>query len=252
MEKQCCKDSVARGMDFCLQCGAPLQTDETTLVRPQSSSKSSKLWYLTMIVAVLALGVVWLLVGYFIEGSNSQPAVIPKPSPAYVAASSPITSSTLTPSPKPSPSEKPTAGEVDPLTEVVRSLQKATPTDDPYLVPKSTPTPTPRPTPRPQPRVESLVYANDVLMVYGPSSDSRRYRFHLSERARIKGDFSARGNVDVEIVSNGSVIYYSSNGEIASDSIETTLPAGTYEMVVSLSTKGVVGFSAHLSAFYDQ
>jgi S1-C subfamily serine protease len=106
------------------------------------------------------------------------------------------------------------------------------------------------PTPRPQARTESLVSASDTLFVREYRKESRKYRFHLTESAHVKGRFSTQGgNLWVEIFSEGRVIY--SSGNISSDSIEKTLPSGTYEVVVSLIDNGVVGFSINLTAFYD-
>jgi hypothetical protein len=71
-------------------------------------------------------------------------------------------------------------------------------------------------------------------------------RFHLEQAARVKGSFSAHGNVSVYITGD----YYSSHGAISADSIDVRLRAGTYELVVT--ARETVGFSVQLFAYYDQ
>ena len=89
--------------------------------------------------------------------------------------------------------------------------------------------------------------ASDVLIAgYSRPEDRRTYRFHLSQQARVKGSFSAQGNISVYITGG----YYSSNGAISSDSIDVIMSAGSYEVVVS--ARQAVGFSLHLTAYYDQ
>lgn len=172
----------------------------------------------------------------------------PNPLPSPVV--SPTPTATPTPKPTPKPEDDLDAGlieQADPLEEAVRSAKhKATPTPDPYFVPSRERTVN-SPTPRPTIYTESLVYASDVLSAgYSRPEDRRIYRFHLSQRARVKGNFSARGNINVYIVGG----YYSSNGAISSDSIDVNLSAGTYEVVVS--ARETVSFSLHLTAYYDQ
>jgi S1-C subfamily serine protease len=117
----------------------------------------------------------------------------------------------------------------------------------------------PGPTPRQQARTELLLSVSDTLFLQGspPRTDTRIYRFHLSESATIKGGFSARGKIYVRILSSSGYAHYGS-GEISSDSIEKTLPVGTYILEVSLLTPGgylpvgvQVDFSVNLTAFYD-
>lgn len=160
---------------------------------------------------------------------------VASPSPFPSPAASPTPAATLTPKPTPTanPENDLDAGleRTDPLEDAVRSAkEKSTPTPDPYFVPSRERTVN-SPTPRPTIYTESLVYASDVLSggTYSNSEDKRTYRFHLSQRAHVKGSFSARGNVSVYIAGG----YYSSDGEISSDSIDVTLSAGTYEVIVS-------------------
>ena len=83
-----------------------------------------------------------------------------------------------------------------------------------------------------QQSIRSRWYMHPTFLAAEPisnSEDKRTYRFHLSQRAHVKGSFSARGNVSVYIAGG----YYSSDGEISSDSIDVTLSAGTYEVIVS-------------------
>jgi len=159
----------------------------------------------------------------------------------------------LTPTPKPTPTIKPEDDlerylePADPLDEAVRAAkEKATPTPDPYLVASRERT-VASPTPRPTIYAASLVYASDVLIAgYSRSEDRRVYRFHLSRQARVKGDFSAHGNISVYIAGG----YYSSNGAISSDSIDVTMSAGTYEVIVS--ARESASFTLRLTAYYDQ
>jgi hypothetical protein len=255
MNKQCCKDSIAQGMDFCLECGTPLLTDEITLVSPQPSSKPkpTKSWRLGAIVGLLSLAALCLVGGYYIQRGSREVAVVPQATPqakSTVTPTGPKAVATPTLAVQPLPTQKQTPEEMDPLTEFVRSKQKATPSIDPYFTPDttlaSTPLPVPTAGPRPTPRSEVKVNASDTLIA-GSSwrpEESRRYRFHLERLARVGGSFSARGNISV-LITGG---WYSSNGEISADSFEVTIPSGTYEVVVTAHS--VVSFSIHLTSEY--
>jgi hypothetical protein len=99
-----------------------------------------------------------------------------------------------------------------------------------------------------------LVDASDVL----GRDDMRRYRFRLEHAARVRGSFTAQGNIKVDIVSDydpargptGHYRYYTSNGKISADTIDMELLPGTYDVQVSSDT--TVSFSIHLSAHYGQ
>lgn len=251
LQRQCCTDSLAEGLRFCAVCGAALGANENDSRVP---AVSPGMTYLLM-TATTFLSIVLLVVGivYLRKRQNAQVASVipvgsPSPSPSPIVSPMPAT----TPTPKPTPTGKPEvdldAGLIDPLEEAVRSAkEKPTPTPDPYFVPSRERTVN-SPTPRPTIHTESLVNASDFLSggTYSKSEDKRTYRFHLSQQAHVKGSFSARGNISVYIVGG----YYSSNGEISSDSIDVILSAGTYEVVVS--ARQLVGYSLHLTAYYDE
>jgi hypothetical protein len=278
--KLCCKKSLAQGMSYCPTCHTSLLPDETTLVRspmpptrvvpiptdsPHANSKTSnRSWLFGMIIACLSVFAAIVIADYFVQRKVAREAALAlaTPSPAYVASPSATATSTPTPTPKPTPTTTPDL-DLDGLVE----------TADPYLVPIQEPTrtpgdfekyvtparpdptattiPTPRPTPRPPPRAaESLVNAHDVMSPgYGRDEDTRRYRFHVENTARVKGSFSARGNVSVKIVAAGIDPRYSSDGEISGDTIDVLLYPGTYELVVT--ARSVVGFSVQLTAYYS-
>jgi hypothetical protein len=254
LQRQCCTDSAAQGLRVCFECGATLGVNETDGRQPAVSPGTTYVLMIATTFLTIALGVVGIV--YLRTRQNVEVAAVipvvassPSPSPSSVVSPTPA----VTPTPKPTPTIKPEddldAGLVepaDPLEEAVRSAkEKATPTPDPDFVPSRDRTVNP-PTPRPTIHTESLVYASDVLSPgYSRSDDRRVYRFHLSQQARVKGSFSARGNISVYITGG----YYSSNGAISSDSIDVTLSAGTYEVVVS--ARETVGFSLHLTAYYD-
>jgi len=255
LQRQCCTDSLAEGLRYCAVCDAALCVTEghSPLVSP------SMAYVLVTTTAFLSIALTVVGFLYFRTRQNAQdaamvPVVASSPSPSPNPTLSPTPTPTPTPTPKPTPTTKPEDDldgglieQTDPLEEVVRAAkEKTTPTPDPYLVSRPARvinSPTPRPTTYP----ESLVNASDVLSAgYSRSEDRRLYRFHLPQQARVKGSFSAQGNISVYIVGG----YYSSNGAISSDSIDVTLAAGTYEVVVS--SREIVGFSLHLRAYYDQ
>lgn len=104
-------------------------------------------------------------------------------------------------------------------------------------------------TPRPTPRTELVVSASDVLSGGSKGEDTRRYHFHLDSIARVKGRFSAHGNISVQIVAAGIDPRYSSNGEVSADTIDVSLYPGTYELVVRAGS--IVSFSVSLAAYYN-
>lgn len=253
LQRQCCADSLAQGLRFCAACGATLGVNETHRRQPVVSPSTTYILMTATTFLTIALMVVGIV--YIRTRQNAQVAAAPVVASSPIPSQSPVVSTTPagTPTPAPTPTTKPEddldAGLIepaDPLEEAVRlAREKATPTPDPYFVPGRERTVS-SPTPRPTTYTESLVYASDVLIAgYSRSEDRRIYRFHLSRQARVKGSFSARGNISVYLRG-----YYSSNGAISSDSIDVTLSAGTYEVVVS--ARETVGFSLSLTAYYDQ
>lgn len=252
LQGQCCTGSLAEGLRFCSVCGAVLTADAANHI-----AVSPAMTYVLMTAtALLTVGLTIMGVLYFRTRQAARlAAAAPVAAISPSVSSTPLPSPTFTPTPKPTPTATPDddlnldSGLLvpDPLEEAVRSVkEKATPTPDPYLVPIREPTVN-SPTPRPTIYTESLVHASDVLIAgYSRVEDSRTYRFHLSQKARIKGSFSAQGNISVYIVGG----YYSSIGPISSDSIDVTMSAGTYEVIVS--ARQSASFSLHLSAYYDQ
>jgi len=247
LQRQCCTDSFAEGLRFCAVCGATLGANE--IDRPTiSPSITYVLMTVTgfLTIALIVIGVLYFRTRQLAQVAAAIPlgAASPSPSP------SPVESPTLTPTPKPTPTIKPEDDleqYLDPLDEAVRAAkEKATPTPDPYLVASRERT-VASPTQRPTIYTESLVDASDALIAgYSRSEDRRVYRFHLSRQARVKGDFSAHGNISVYIGGG----YYSSNGAISSDSIDVTMSAGIYEVIVS--ARESASFTLRLTAYYDQ
>jgi len=254
LQRQCCTESLAQDLRFCAVCGAALAGNETYSHR---ATVSPRITYVLMTattflsIALLVLAIVYVRSQQNVQVASVVPVGSPSPSPS--PAASPTPAATLTPKPTPTanPEDDLDAGLIertDPSEDAVRSAkEKSTPTPDPYFVPSRERTVN-SPTPRPTIYSESLIYASDALSggTYSKSEDKRTYRFHLSQQAHVKGTFSAHGNVSVYIVGG----YYSSKGEISSDSIDMTLSAGTYEVFVS--ARQIVGFSLHLTAYYDE
>lgn len=255
LRQQCCIDSLAEGLRSCAVCGTALGINATEGHAPAVSPSIAYALIIATVFLSITLTVVALL--YFQTQQNDQavatlPVVATSPSPSP----SPALSSTPTPTPKPTPTTKPKddldadyVEQTDSPEEAVRAAKEKptpTPTLDPYLASRPARVVN-SPTPRPTTYQESLLYASDVLSAgYSKPEDRRLYRFHLSQQARVKGSFSAHGNISVYIVGG----YYSSDGAISSDSIDVALPAGTYEVVVS--SREIVGFSLHLTAYYNQ
>lgn len=124
-----------------------------------------------------------------------------------------------------------------------------TPTQFPTIV--QVPSPTAMATPRLPSRYVSLIDAYDTLYPKdNQSEDTRRYRFHIEQDTRVKGSFSAHGNIRVKITAAGIDPPYSSGDDISFDTIDVFLYAGSYELVVS--GHQVVGFSVRLTAYYPQ
>jgi hypothetical protein len=224
--------------------------------RRQPAVSPSTTYVLMTATIFLTVGLALVSLVYLRTRQNPQvavtPAVTSSPTPSPSPAGSPTPAATATP--KPAPTTKPEddleSGLIqptDPLEDAIRSAkEKVTPAPDPYIVPSRERTVS-SPTPRPTIYTESLVYASDILVPrYSKSEERRVYRFHLSQTARVKGNFSARGNISVYITGGN----YSSNGAISSDSIDVSLAAGTYEVIVS--ARETVSFSVHLTAYYDQ
>lgn len=94
--KPCCRESFAEGMAYCLMCGAPLLTDETTLVKektltesqpPQPVETSRRSWYVGMILACLVVFAVVVASDYIIQQNIHQSvAQVAAPSPPSVAS----------------------------------------------------------------------------------------------------------------------------------------------------------------------
>lgn len=253
LQRECCTDSLSQGLRFCSVCGASLTTAATgSVVSPAIT------YALVTATAFLTLGLA-VLAGLYLRGRQTADvaAAAPVASPTASPIATPSPTATLTPKPTPTPEDDLNLDsglvESDPLEEAVRSAkQEATPTPDPYLLPKVIPTTDPylvpsrertvsSPTPRRTLYPESVVNAYDALS----PGDSRVYRFRLSQPARVKGNFSARGNIRVYIAG-----YYSSSGAISSDTIDVSLSPGTYEVIVTAGQ--YVGFSLHLKAYYDE
>jgi hypothetical protein len=207
-------------------------------------------WYLVLIIVGLSVLALIVLTQFDRSGDSGQKATATS-SPVYESSPSPTT--TPTPSDSPSPRAQPSRDELDDLLDSVEAEKKPSPPIDlsAGLV-ESNPTPTPTPTstpstPTPYAHTESLVSAYDVLSAgITKDEDTRRYRFRLQQKARVKGGFSARGNIRVEIVGG----YYSSGGAISADTIDLILEPGTYELIVS--AREIVGFNVRLTAYYDQ
>jgi hypothetical protein len=240
LQRQCCTDSLKKGLPFCSECGAALPGVISASISPAIT------YILITATTFLTIGLTILALFYYRARQHADIA-------AAVPVATPTASPTPPPSPTPTPKPTPTATpddlesylDPDPLEEAVRKAKEnTTPTPEPSVAIRErvVSSPTPRRTIYP----ESLVNASDVLSAgYTRSQDTRLYRFHLSQPARVKGTFSARGNITVYIVGG----YYSSNGAISSDTIDIRLAPGTYEVVVS--SREVVGFSLHLMAYYD-
>jgi hypothetical protein len=86
-------------MDYCLQCGTHLHTDETTLVapKPTASSHTNRSFYFGMALVCLLVFAVIVIADYFVQRKAHQPAELAAPSPI----------NSLSPSPQ--PMQKPTA-----------------------------------------------------------------------------------------------------------------------------------------------
>jgi hypothetical protein len=198
-----------------------------------------------MIIACLGVFVAIVIADYYVQRKAARDALaLAKPS--HVEGASPAPSPTFTPTstpiPKPTPTETPEPDLAAGLIEVPEPSQAP--------LQRTTPPPTPTPSPRLTPRYVSLVNAHDVLNpAYGQYEDTRRYRFHVEKETRVKGNFSARGNVSVRIVAAGIDPRYSSGGEISADTIDVFLYAGSYELVVT--ARKLVSFSVELAAYYD-
>ncbi len=192
-----------------------------------------KLWYLGLIIvglSVLAL----IVVTQYVRRDDNHHVAIAASSPVHESSPSPTL--TPTPSDSPSPKAEPSRDELDDLLDALPAAEKkpSPPIDLSSGLVESSPTPTSTPTTTPTPRAEiiteSLVSASDYLIAgITKAEDTRRYRFRLQQKAQVKGGFSARGNIRVEIVGG----YYSSGGAISADTIDLILESGTYELIVS-------------------
>jgi hypothetical protein len=209
----------------------------------------SKLWYLGLIIvglSVLAL----IVIMQYVRRDDDHHIAIATSSPVHESSLSPTL--TPTPSDSPSPKAEPSRDELDELLDSLPAAEKnaSPPIDVSSGLVESSPTPTSTPTstPTPRARTESLVSAYDVLSAGGTrkAEDTRVYRFRLQHKARVKGGFSARGNIHVEIPGG----YYSSGGSISADTIDLVLESGVYELIVS--ARELVGFNVQLTAYYDQ
>jgi len=149
----------------------------------------------------------------------------------------------------------------DPIDDLLESLPSPTPKasaeyeEAPIVTPSPNhaqlPSPIVAASPRLPPRYVSLVEAYDTLVPKNnQSEDTRRYRFHIEQDTRVKGSFSARGNIKVQITAAGIDPPYSSGDSISFDTIDVFLYAGTYELIVE--SREVVGFSVRLTAYYPQ
>ena len=158
------------------------------------------------------------------------------------------------PTPGPTSPAQPSPGEAEPLEDLLEPVEETRKQPTPAIdlsagvVPgEPDPTPAPTLTPRATPRTESVVNASDYLSAgITKTEDTRRYRFRLQQRARVKGSFSARGNINVYIFGG----YYSSGGAISADTIDVLLESGSYELVAS--ARESCHFSVRLTAHYDQ
>jgi hypothetical protein len=229
-----------------------------------------------MIIACLGVFAAVVVADYFVQRKAAKDAL------ATMATTKSLPTATQIPSVM--PTATPSTAH-DGLDDIVKAATSPEPDDFDQYVASPTPTPTPAPvqspklapslpspesnsienqqrdrtvfpspSPATKPRVEhNIVSGDDILQVstYGKTQDFRRYRFRLDGIARLRGSFSANGGgVTVRIISGGST-YYSSGSEISADEIDVALYPGTYELEVSLSTRGVVSFHVQLTAVYN-
>ena len=243
-EKECCSFSRECEYSFCSDCGASLTDKEA---RNSALPRYATFTYLFMTTSLfLIVGIVVVSVGYLGQTpspdlatnqntlENNTPPATPTASPTV---SPTVTTKSSVPKPNSNSESNTTSNELD-----VEGLPEVTP------LPSYSPIQLPQlatSTPKRPIMSEIIVSATDVLSAgYSRPEDSRVYRFRLKSPARIQGNFSARGNVSVQIKGG----YYSSNGFISGDSIEVNLPQGAFEVLVT--ARETVSFSLRLSAFY--
>lgn len=243
--KDCCLESLKDGYSTCFICESRLDSDEPEIPSSANIGTTTYLFMTTSLFLFISC------VGIALAGQSET--AVPEIS-SIVPTESPISTSSPTPSPSPEvlPEVANKAVELisntndqDSTTLDLKALETPTPIPEPTKSSLVTPLNIPKPI-RPSAIQKILVSASDILQAgYKKDVDTRVYRFHLDQSAHVKGNFNARGNISVQIKGG----YYSSNGDISSDTIDVDLAAGTYEVIVT--SRQIVGFSLNLTGYFD-